>query len=200
MPEELDPAFYPSLAAMAVGIIVLIRSLQLSDNSLPLDFQGVDWFGIQQRQWRTQLNRQQMQRVKALQANPKTRKYAALIRAGEHWSDDAIAYDLDPNHLASCEHLQPYERAMRRAGITINLSHSHYLSANCCVDIVGLDALLKRPPEVDFIEVPGDRPGDPWSAMLYCKPHQRSIYVTHPDEARHETRWFPARQRAAEPP
>jgi len=191
VPTELDRAFYPGLAAMLVGAILLVRSLQLSDNSPALDFQGIDWFGIQQRRWRGTITKQTRQRLKRLDADPRRRKYAALIRKGEYWSDDAIAYDLDPNHLASCEHLQPYERAMRRAGIPLNLGHAQYLSANCCVDIEALDRQLPRPPEVHFLEIPGDRYGDALNAVLRCTAHQNSIYVVHTTEARPDTPWFP---------
>jgi hypothetical protein len=43
--------------------------------------------------------------------------YAAMIGAGDYWSDAQIACDLDPGQLATCVHLAPTERADREAGL-----------------------------------------------------------------------------------
>ena len=60
-------------------------------------------------------------RIAKLSADPALRPYAQRIEAGEAWNDDQIAYDRNPQALATCRHLAPIERAVDEALASANL-------------------------------------------------------------------------------
>ena len=196
-PPELDTAALISLPVMLGAIFLLIRSIRMSDGATTPDWQGIDFFYLRRRRWQREsrlLTQEEHQRVKRLAADPVMRKYADLIRNGQHWSDEQIPYDLDPTRLVTCAHIQPIERAMRDAGILVRPHYSGLVNAACCVDGARLQSQFDIQPPVWFSDhIQGDRPYDPDGAAIMCREHGSGIWLVHPDEAKAGTPWFPPR-------
>ena len=194
-PPELDTAAIIALPVMLGAIFLLIRSIRMSDGATTPDWQGIDFFYLRRRRWQREsrlLTQEEHQRVKRLAADPVMRKYAELIRNGQHWSDEQIAYDLDPTRLVTCAHIQPIERAMRDAGILVRPHYGGLVNAACCVDGARLQSQFDIQPPVWFSDhIQGDRPYDPDGAAIMCRGHSSGIWLVHPDEAKAGTPWFP---------
>ena len=96
-----------------------------------------DYFYARRRQGKREIriqSQQTLERIKRLDADPATRKYAKLMRTGQYWTDAEIAYDRDPASLATCTHLQPVERAMRSAGLDVRVHFNAAIKAECRID------------------------------------------------------------------
>jgi hypothetical protein len=138
-------------------------------------------------------------RLAELQADPVKRKYIERFERGEYWSDEQIAYAEDRLRLATCEHLQPIERAMRAAGIETRLTNL-CLVAPCRVDQAALGERFVLPESVHYTEmhVPDRSIHDPPVAFIQCDVCRTFIDVIHPSQAAADTPWFPSAPRSAE--
>jgi hypothetical protein len=189
VPRALEQAFGPSLIVFPIALLLAIRFFKLPEIPLP---------SMPRLRWRPHTNKrkymaEELARIDRLEADPATYKYAQLIRAGQYWRDEAIAYDLDPAALGSCIHLRPIERSMREAGVPVRLGFE-CLNADCCVDPVALAGVFDMSGPAKYVTIPGDRPYDPEGALLYCSEHPSfRIFVIHPDVATAQTPWFPSR-------
>lgn len=200
-PKPLPDWFYPAIPVFPICALLLVRSIIASSGRPRVDFAVFDPFRLQERRRARQarnITEDAKRRADRLAAVRATRKYAQQIRAGVQWTDEAIAYDMDPNKLASCAHLQPIERAMRQAGITVRLRGFGYIDVQCCIDPVTLSEQFDATPPVRYYTMPGDRQYDPWSAVINCQEHQLSIVVVVPEDAPPGTPWFPGPPRAAQ--
>ncbi|MDB5585846.1 MAG: hypothetical protein JWP26_816 [Devosia sp.] len=194
-PPELDQAAIIALPILLVAVFVLIRSILMSDGTTAPNWGGIDFFYVRRRRW-AQISRlrtqAEHQRVQHLAADPVLRKYADLIRAGQHWSDGQIEYDLDPTRLVTCIHIRRIERAMRDAGIPIRPLYGALAHAACCVDGPRLQARFEITHPVWFSDdIAGDRPYDPEGAGIMCSEHGSGIWLLHPRDAKPETPIFP---------
>jgi hypothetical protein len=116
---------------------------------------------------------------------------------------EQISYETNPLQLAACVHLRPIERAMRRAGLRLQIAGHHSrepaVSAECRINEAGLRRVFALPASVYYKEQyqPERSQWDNPRADIYCaeclvKDRERSgIGVLHPDECREETPWFP---------
>jgi len=128
-------------------------------------------------------------------ADPVRRKYLALMDAGQPWSDEQIAYDLDPEALVTCEHLRRLERAMRGIGpLHVRYMGPTSVSAHCLVDEPALRARFDLSPQVMYFEFfLGDRsPEDFPVAQLACMACKSVIETTPSLEVKPDTPRFPA--------
>lgn len=135
-------------------------------------------------------------RLQVLAADPVRRKYAERMEQGEFWSDEQIAYDLDPIRAATCPHLAPVERALRADGLAVRLLTGAHVTAPCRLDVVALGRAIPLPATVrysDDIPMPDRSPSDPTASALLCDPCGSGIRVVHPNDAKPATPWFPRR-------
>jgi hypothetical protein len=194
-PPELDQAAIIALPVLLVALFVLIRSIRMSDGAITPDWAGIDYFGLRRRRWQREshlLTQEEHRRVQRLGTDPVLRKYANLIRQGQHWNDDQIAYDMDPTRLVTCAHIRPIERAMRDAGILVRPLYGALAEAACCVDGPRLREQFDITLPVWFSDdIPGDRPYDPEGTAIMCREHGSGIWLTHPRDAKPTTPAFP---------
>jgi hypothetical protein len=147
------------------------------------------------RREREQREMERSRRLAELAAAPVRRKYAERIERGEWWwSDEQIAYDLDPNRVVTCPHLQQIERGMRSAGIAIRLQRDTTIQADCCVDPAKLAERFALALAVHYREPAAYDRGleDPPAALIACDACQSVIDVVQRQRARTDTPWFPA--------
>jgi transposase InsO family protein len=134
-------------------------------------------------------------RAAELAADPLRARYAPLVERGEDWTDEKIAYNEDADATTTCGHLQPIERAMRRAGISVRMTNIKNVSAQCRIDDAALKRAFGPPPVVRYAEFFQDGPGarDFPAAFLICDEHHSIIHTRHPFEAHaSEMPLFPA--------
>lgn len=191
VPRGLEQAFVPSLFVFPIAGLLLMRFAKLPVITLrPRPLLPRTRWGHNQALAR--FTREELARVARLEADPATYKYGQMIRAGQQWRDETIAYDRDPTALATCVHLQPVERAMRQAGVHMRLAFDT-LYADCCVEPVALGRMFDLSGPASYLTIPGDRPYDPRGATLFCREHPKlRCFTVHLDEARAETPWFPS--------
>jgi hypothetical protein len=134
---------------------------------------------------------------------PKAVKQRPVVSYPKSPSTAQIAYLLNPEATATCEHLQPIERAMRAAGIEVRLleasAHGPIVRATCRVNDGELRSVFQLPPSVYYRE--GEEPdrgqfGTPRADIFcgYCLKTDRArcdIWVMHPRECVDGTPWFP---------
>lgn len=187
-------AVFPVALAIAVAVILLMLSgagARLLRNSRPAPW-AKPWavFGPPQPDYATR----ERQRIATLAAEPHLRKYAERIRRGEIWTDAHIAYNEDPHSVATCIHLQPMERAMRSAGITVRPSYNTGVTAQCCIEPDAVVAQFGATAMALYAERHDiDRSiHDPKSALFWCQACNSQLWVVHPEEAAPQTPWFPA--------
>jgi hypothetical protein len=124
-------------------------------------------------------------RIAELKADPVRKAYAARIAGGEYWSDAKIDYDMDIDAVATCIHLQPLERAIRKAGIAVRLDSDVSVVAKCRVDAVALErrGLLADPAYYDeYFQTERSREDNPTAALRCHACKAPKIYVLHPIE------------------
>ncbi|MGA0599497.1 hypothetical protein ACO2Q3_02185 [Caulobacter sp. KR2-114] len=134
------------------------------------------------------------QRLAVLAADPVRARYVALIEAGQAWSDEQIAYDLDAAARTTCLHLRPVEDGLRAAGVWVKLRIPRWVDAQAVCDEPALRRRFALAPEVAYVEgYTSDRGSDWWPyAYLRCGACESRINFLHRDEARHEEPVFPA--------
>ncbi len=102
------------------------------------------------------------------------------------------AYAADRRRLATCAHLHPIESDMRASGIEVRLMWGSTVKAGCVIDPARLARRYGIAPPMFYTDsFPGDRPGDPESALIVCHEHGASILVIHPLDAGAGTASFP---------
>ena len=133
------------------------------------------------------------QRIALLRADPATEKYANRIASGQAWSDAQIAYDMDPERLVTCRHLQPVERAMRRADFWMKLVAPPQVEVRCLIDEPALRAAFALPDSVVYKQyfLGGRAAEDDPVAFLICNACQSTIDAVHPYSADRDTPKFP---------
>jgi hypothetical protein len=198
-----DSAYYGSIGVLVLVAVIAaksgwLRSLRLSAPIRSVSLSGTyDPDGLAEQ--RRLADEARAERLARLDADPIRRRYADRIRRGQWWSDEMIAYDLDPGRVATCEHLQPVERDMRAAGIDVRLRYGALVQAWCCVDPVALTARYTLPSFVHYSEPPdsGRSYEDPPSALIACDEHKSQIDVVHKYVADPDTPWFPTKPAGA---
>lgn len=117
-----------------------------------------------------------------------------------HYSAAEMAYLMDRNATATCAHLQPIERAMRLAGITVYMQEDSdsIIKALCLINEDELRRLFQLPPSITYRErcEPEDF-GIPRADITcgYCLKADRArckIAVYHPQEYQIKKQWFPS--------
>jgi hypothetical protein len=135
------------------------------------------------------------QRLAQLSADPVRARYVALMRAGEYWSDEQIAYDLNPDQPATCVHLATVEQAMRRLGLKVRWLAEKHVTADCRVDEVALWEAFKPAPEVSYnadLFPGGGRGSEEFpNCALQCAACNSGIHTLHERESKAMTPWFP---------
>jgi len=108
--------------------------------------------------------------------------------------DLRITYASNPNMNITCQHLQPFERAIRAAGIAVVPGGKSIVAANCRVHRRGLEGPFKLPESVVYREyfVPERYKEEFPVARLECTPCRSWINLLHPDECTVNALWFPA--------
>ena len=103
-------------------------------------------------------------------------------------------YANDPNMTITCPHLQPFERAIRAAGITVTPGGKSLVAANCRIHRRGLEGPFKLPESVVYREyfLAERYNEDIPMAGLQCNSCNSWITVLHPVECHLSTPWFPA--------
>ncbi len=118
--------------------------------------------------------------VRSLQASvPPEFRRLSLRRSRRIVPTEAqLAYARDSSRLVTCPHLEPIERDLRAAGIPVHLRYRNVVMANCHID----EALVREnyaivPPLYYTPDMPGDRYGEPESALFSCREHNSVIEV-----------------------
>lgn len=142
IPDELAMVIAPAAALLAICLPLLLRRIDRKGGNaitaLPSQWRS-------ERDWRRQESvRQELerQRIARLDSDPATARYAAALRRGEYWSDEAIEYDQDASLLVTAPAIRPIERAMRDAGIPLRRGLGATLTARCQIDPERLYALF----------------------------------------------------------
>ncbi|MDP3661056.1 hypothetical protein [Phenylobacterium sp.] len=194
-PGYLDEGFYPAIALLIaiIAFVVIKRPFEATPRAAPLNPFWLHRYRRQMRRDQEAWQEQRRQRIALLAADPIRSRYAALIEAGGTWSDAEIAYDMDPDAVVTCRHLQPIERAMRRAEIDVHLVDAPQVRAACVVDQPSLIEQFPLPKSVTYREMflGGRSAEDDPVAFLICDRCQSTIDTLHPQAARNAVRWFP---------
>ena len=103
-------------------------------------------------------------------------------------------YANDPNMTITCPHLQPFERAIRAAGIAVAQGGKSIVAASCRIHRRGLEGPFRLPESVAYREyfVAERNKEDVPVARLQCTTCGSWITVLHPVECHLSTHWFPA--------
>jgi hypothetical protein len=192
-PAAVSIAYGPSIAVLLAVIGILVWRLAM--NRPPRYMAPTS--KVDSQRWKAE--RQQF--LAELDADPVRRPYLALIKRGEHWSADRIAYDLESAASATCDHLRPIERAMREAGIRVRLQSIAAVHAACVIDAQALAQKFDLPLSVAYAEPQQyDRSmEDPPSAWFVCSECRSRIDVVHHMAAASDTPTWPARKIEEEP-
>ena len=151
------------------------------------------WDRVADRRRKAELATRTAARIAELAADPARAPYAEKIAAGEFWSDEQIAYDLDPGATCTCKHLAPIERAMRRAGVSIRITQPLSIAALCRIDAAALARTGQLAPPADYREYYHTGRFEDRSPMaaISCLEHPASVInVLHPDDAEPDTPLF----------
>jgi hypothetical protein len=105
-----------------------------------------------------------------------------------------VTYANDPDMTITCPHLQPFERAMREAGIAVTPGGKSIVAATCRIHRRGLEGPFTLPESVLYREyfLAERYQEDIPMARLQCTPCNSWITVLHPVECHLSTPWFPA--------
>ena len=121
------------------------------------------------------------------------RRRAPAPESLHSWEADREHYRNDRTALATCEHLQPVERAMRDAGIDVRFSIPRRVDARCVVNDGQLQQHFALPPSVRYVESVADARSqyDPPTAAIVCVTCPSTIDVVLGELAPPNTRQFP---------
>ncbi|MBS0410365.1 MAG: hypothetical protein JSR86_10665 [Proteobacteria bacterium] len=190
-PAGLDLVLAPALVVLAAGLGVVagqVRTWRGGGSRLTFS---------DRRRLRTQrlaFEEDRRRRIAELAADPVRARYAALVEAGEAWSDEQIAYDLDKGARATCAHLQGLEGALREVGVFVKRQAQGRVTARCVIDPDRLKTRLPLPAGAAFTEgsMGGRSYEDGLFAMVRCAACESRIDVTHRHEAGAGLPVFPA--------
>ncbi|MEO6338844.1 MAG: hypothetical protein ABIO39_02295 [Caulobacteraceae bacterium] len=190
--------FYPAIAVLVatIGFLVVKQPFALDGpRSPPLNPFWLHRYRQKMKRDVALWEEERRQRIAKFRLDPATEKYANRIAAGQVWSDAQIAYDMDPERLVTCRHLQPVERAMRRADLSMKLFSQAQVEAWCLIDEPALRAAFALPASVLYKQyfMGGRSAEDDPVALLICEPCQSSIDAVHPYKADRDTPTFPAK-------
>jgi hypothetical protein len=186
--QDPQPGLIESRTITIVAVLVVfgaaIAAVALLINAIckALRKQGAD---RERKRARSAQAEARIRRVAELAADPNRAKYASLVEKGEHWSDENIAYFENPGRAATCNHLEPIERAIREAGIQVRLHSAQNVLAKCRIVVAELERNFCASPPVRYAEFyQGDRyEFEHPTAFLICDEHKSIIHTLHPDEA-----------------
>lgn len=190
-PPGFDLMLSPALVVLAAGLGVVAGQIRT-------------WRGGRSRLTRGDRRRLRAQRlafeadrrrrIAELAADPVRARYAALVEAGQAWSDEQIAYDLDKGARATCAHLQGLEGALRDAGVAVKREAQGRVTARCVIDADRLKMRLPLPDCAAFTEgsMGGRTYEDGLFAMVRCGACESRVDVTHRREAGPSLPVFPA--------
>lgn len=181
IPDELVVFVLPAGMAFILCLPLLLRQIHWTGTANTLLQPGL-WG--REREWRRgEKERQALEhaRIMRLASDPATARYAAALRRGEYWSDEAIEYDRDPSLLVTDAAIRPIEQAIRKAGISLRRGLGATLTAHCRIDPAGLYAQF---PPGDRYRYTDDfhfnRPYDPGEAVIISTAGTSYIHVVHP--------------------
>ena len=196
-PTELRLAVYPAALILAAALAYIVVKRPFAGWGRP----AFSYNPVASARWRRQARREReawetarRERIAKLSADPALRPYAVRIEAGEVWSDEQIAYDRNPQALATCRHLAPIERAMREAGLPVRLKTPPQVESPCRVDEQAVWARFPPGRNLAYVErfLGGRSMEDDPEAFLVCNACQATIDAVHPYVAKADTPWFPA--------
>ncbi len=188
-PSEFYALYYPSLGAFVLSVGATLRPL------ITWAVTAMENGALIRRRTAAFLERGNRRAAElAADPDPRRRKYVPKVEQGEEWSNEEIDYRENPNHLATCQHLQPIERAMRDAGVELRRRLGAAVQAECVVDPALWQRRYPGVGPVRYVEIPvRDLP--PWDrglmAKLFCDDCVSSILVQHPKD-HSAVPWFPA--------
>lgn len=189
---ELQPGMLdnPLIKFAVIAVVATLTVLVLSRQSKRV--RGARRTQVKREQADWSAERQRL-RMADLSADPQRAVYAQRIAAGEAWSDEQIAYDLDLSAMTTCEHLSDIEYAMRQAGIAVKMDAPRWVSAQCVVSHEALMAQFQLAPSVRYsdAELGGRAYEDPQQASISCSACSSWIRTVHPREAGPGTAVFP---------
>ena len=192
-PAPIDSLFPPAALVLVFAIVWLTWHLARNARRGILSHGGRIRSRADLRRDQEDWKRERREMHERLAADPIRRPYLKRIERGEHWSEAQIDYDLDPDATATCAHLAPIERAMRRAGMRLKLGHGHIVNADCTIDEPALRQrfAIELPAWYGMIEQYDRSLEDPPAAAILCREHGAMIYVVAPRQAERETPRFP---------
>jgi hypothetical protein len=198
-PDEISLAFWPALGVLSFAIAHAIHHLATRPRGPGVSdvfasyAPSLPWAWAREAKTRKFFAEQRRQRLARLAADPLRRKYVPRIERGESWSDEQIAYDLDPALTVTCPHLQQVEATMRSAGITVKRNAGAWIAADCVVDQSRLARHFTLAPSAIYREFElYDRSlEDPPRAQFWCSACNSTIDTVHPKVAPSGTRMFP---------
>ena len=196
-PSPLGASFWPALVALVAILVFVVVKRPFAADPRPQTLNPISQARLRGRLRReaAQVQEQHRLRLTALAADPATAPYAALMAAGEYWSDEQIAYDRDPAARETCIHLAPIEGAMREAGLQVRYGWApHQVNARCRIDEAALIATFAPALSVAYEEFYASERAreDLPMAHIRCLEHASGISVRHPEEAGVDAPWFPA--------
>lgn len=181
IPDELAVLVLPAGMAFILCLPLLLRQIYWTGAAHTLLQPGL-WRA--ERKWRRrEKERQALEhaRILRLASDPGTARYAAALRRGEYWSDEAIEYDRDPALLVTDAAIRSIEQAMREAGISLRRGLGATLTAHCRIDQTRLYAQFPPGGRYHYTDdFHFDRPHDPGEAVIISTAGTSYIHVTHP--------------------
>jgi hypothetical protein len=141
--------------------------------------------------------------LRKIPAKPRNPKYGLMVNRWERTTVQ-VAYDADLNVTASCIHLQPVERAIRKARIDVHLfdppRYGPIIRAECHINEAALRRDFSLPASIVYREEyrPEVSDREEPHANLCCREcpdpdsPQCNILVVHPIDKFPERPWFPS--------
>lgn len=196
-PTELRLAVYPAVLILAAVLVYIVVKRPFAGWGRPaFSYNPVATARSRRRMKREReaWEAERRARIAKLSADPALRPYAQRIEAGEAWNDDQIAYDRNPQALATCRHLAPIERALREAGLPMRLYAPPQVRCDGRIDQAALWARFPPGRHLTYVEryLGGRSAEDDPVAYLICDACQATIDLVHPSMAKPSTLWFPA--------
>jgi hypothetical protein len=195
-PEWIPLPFFIVAIALLIGAVSLGVKLFLAQprTSITSYLVWTSPFSIPKiRRIKREMAEERRQFLARLRANPRTKKYADAIERGEFWDEAQVDYDVNPQRLATCVHIQPIERAMRLGGIPMKYINNMDVRATCVIDPVALRQRFTLPESVFHTEPIIDQRSafDPPSSWILCNVCRSIIDAVHHMDATPQTPVFP---------
>lgn len=181
IPQELAVLFLPAAAGFVICLSTLLRQVRWT--AIPDAFAAQSLWR-RNRQWQRQEKERKLmeqERIARLERDPATARYAAALKRGEYWSDEAIEYDRNPSLLVTGPAIRPIEQAMRAAGISLRRGLGATLAAHCRIDQARLYAQFPHEGRYHYTDdFHFERPCDPGEAVVISTDEMSYIHVLHP--------------------